>query len=92
MSSIAALKWLERSERESIARLIDWLRIPSISTDPIYRGDVRRAGQWALDQLRELGFTAELRETGAIGADGLGAGHPIVLATCLLYTSPSPRD
>ena len=87
MSSIAALKWLERSERESIARLIDWLRIPSISTDPIYRGDVRRAGQWALDQLRELGFTAELRETGAIGADGLGVGHPIVLATI----APSPK-
>lgn len=64
-----------------MGRLIDWLRIPSISTDPKYKGDVRRAAQWAADQLHELGFAVSLRETGTVGADGLGSGHPVVFAT-----------
>ncbi len=76
-----AIRWLDSNEENSIARWIDWLKIPSISTDPAYRDDCRRAAEWSADRLREVGFSAALRETGDIGTDGRGTGHPVVLAT-----------
>jgi acetylornithine deacetylase/succinyl-diaminopimelate desuccinylase-like protein len=72
----AVLHRLKSSERDSIARWMDWLRIPSISTDPAYANDCRRAAEWAADQLRAAGFRAELRETDNNGKPG----HPIVMA------------
>lgn len=74
----AVLDWLKSSEKQSLDRLIDWLRIPSISTDPKYKADVRRAADWAAAHLRESGFTTRLIETGKPS----GSGHPVVLATC----------
>lgn len=71
------LKWLDSNEKASVARLIDWLKIPSISTDPAYKADVRRAAEWAAAHLRESGLKVEIHETG----DPAGGGHPIVLAT-----------
>ncbi|MBY0310642.1 MAG: M20/M25/M40 family metallo-hydrolase [Phycisphaerales bacterium] len=67
------LEILKRDEKAAIQRLIDWLKIPSISTDPKYAGDVRSAGEWAAAHLLESGFRVETRETG---------GHPIIWATC----------
>lgn len=67
---------LNAQDQAAIDRLIEWLRIPSISTDPAYRAEVRRAAEWAADRLREAGLTPELRETGTAEA----AGHPIVWA------------
>jgi len=78
MSSKPVLAWLEANEKQSIGRLLDWLRIPSVSTDPAYRDDVRRAAEWVGAQLRESGFGVEVRETG----QPAGSGHPVVLATC----------
>ncbi len=75
------LEWLGNNEAGSIARWMEWLRIPSISTDPAYKGQCRRAAEWALAQLADLGFSARLVETGDVGADGRGSGHPVVLAT-----------
>jgi len=77
MSTKAVLDTLARNDRAAIDRLIDWLRIPSISTDPTYAPDVRRAAEWCADQLNALGFTAHVRET----TNPKGAGHPIVMAT-----------
>jgi len=64
------------AQRESIlAQLLDFLRIPSISTDPAHRGDVREAAQWVAAQLRAAGpFTVEVVET---------EGHPVVYAEWL---------
>lgn len=73
----AALSWLNDNARASLDRLIDWLKIPSISTDPAYKGDCARAAEWAAAQLRELGFRVEVKPTGTPA----GSGHPIVLAT-----------
>ncbi len=56
---------------ESRARLFELLRIPSISTDPAYTGDCRRAAEFCARLLSELGFDASVRDT---------AGHPMVVA------------
>ncbi|GJM18009.1 MAG: hypothetical protein DHS20C14_02220 [Phycisphaeraceae bacterium] len=77
MTGDKAAAWIGANEGDAIGRLVDWLRIPSVSTDPAYKDDVRRAGQWAADHLRASGFDVEIRETG----DPDGSGHPIVLAT-----------
>lgn len=72
------LELIKSDEKAALGRLMDWLRIPSISTDPAYAGDVRRAAQWAADQLKGIGFNVEVRPT----PDGRGGeGHPIVMAT-----------
>lgn len=78
MSASAALDWLKKNERSSLERLKEWLRIPSVSTDPAYREDVRRAGQWAAAHLEASGLRAEILPTHdpKTGAPG----HPVVLA------------
>lgn len=81
MSIQSVLDTLAKSDRAAVDRLIDWLKIPSISTDPAYAADCRRGAAWVGDQLKEIGFSVEIRETGTIGKDGKGSGHPIVLAT-----------
>ncbi|RMH63255.1 MAG: dipeptidase [Bacteroidetes bacterium] len=55
-----------------IADLEALLRIPSISTDPAYAGEVRRCAEWLVEHLRQIGMAqATLFETD---------GHPIVYA------------
>ncbi|MFU8829533.1 MAG: M20/M25/M40 family metallo-hydrolase [Phycisphaerales bacterium] len=67
---------LKTKESEAIDRLIEWLRIPSISTDSKHRPQMREAAQWAVEQLREAGIEAELKDTGSPELPG----HPIVWA------------
>ncbi|QYK43280.1 MAG: M20/M25/M40 family metallo-hydrolase [Paracoccaceae bacterium] len=55
---------------QAIDRLMDLLRIPSISTDPAYAGDCARAADWLVADLRALGFTAAAHAT---------PGHPMVV-------------
>lgn len=55
-----------------VNELMDWLRIPSISTDPAYNSDTRRAAEWLRDEFLRIGMdVAELKET---------PGHPVVYA------------
>src|SRR5690349_11251482 len=57
------------------AELSEWLRIPSISSDPDSAPDVRRSAEWLAAKLRETGFpTVEIWETAG------GAGLPTVFA------------
>jgi acetylornithine deacetylase/succinyl-diaminopimelate desuccinylase-like protein len=77
---------LERidAEKESyLEELKDFIRIPSISTDPDYKGEVRRAAEFLLGQLRRAGLQGELIETAGqplVYAEWLGApGKPTVL-------------
>ena len=62
---------LEERREAHLADLFELLRIPSVSTDPARREDVRRAATFLLDRLDGLGFDAELIET---------PGHPAVFA------------
>lgn len=55
---------------QSLERLFGLLRIKSISTDPAFAPDVRRAAEWLADDLRSIGFDASVRET---------EGHPMVV-------------
>ncbi|TPG53162.1 M20/M25/M40 family metallo-hydrolase [Roseomonas nepalensis] len=67
----AVLARLDAAEEEIRARYFDFLRIPSVSAQPAHAADCRRAAEWLARELREIGFTAEIRET---------AGHPAVVA------------
>lgn len=63
---------LDRVEREKEASLEDlkeYLRIPSVSTDPAYRDDVLRCAEWLKNRMSGAGLTAEVIET---------AGYPLV--------------
>ncbi|MCW5753603.1 MAG: M20/M25/M40 family metallo-hydrolase [Phycisphaeraceae bacterium] len=81
--TLPALEWATANEQAGIDRLLDWLRIPSISTDPAYAADCRRAALWAAEHLRASGLAVEIHETGTPDKPG----HPIVLAT-----SPGEQD
>ena len=47
----------------SLERLFELIRIPSISTDPAYKADCRRAAEWLSPSCNGLGFDATLRDT-----------------------------
>jgi acetylornithine deacetylase/succinyl-diaminopimelate desuccinylase-like protein len=55
----------------SVERLFSLLRIPSISTDPAYAQDCRKAAEWLVEDLKGMGFEASVRDT---------PGHPMVVA------------
>ena len=70
MSLEAVLARIDETLPEATDRLFELLRIPSISTDPVYRGHCARAAEWLADELRGLGFDAATRPT---------PGHPMVV-------------
>jgi len=74
MSDIAGR--IDRDLPRFHAELSEFLRIPSISTDPERVGAVRDCAGWVADQMREIGIPeAEIIETD---------GHPIVLGERLI--------
>ncbi len=44
--------------------LSEFIAIPSVSADPSYRDEVKRAGEWVCDFIRRIGGTAELTPFG----------------------------
>ncbi|PHP68859.1 hypothetical protein CSC94_02380 [Zhengella mangrovi] len=72
MSDIApVLDEIDSRLDASVEHLFDLIRIPSISTDPAYRDECRRAAGWLAEDLRSIGFDASVRDT---------TGHPMVVA------------
>ncbi|MFC3704951.1 M20/M25/M40 family metallo-hydrolase [Devosia honganensis] len=75
MTSSAAidnvLAQVDSGLERSLERLFELLRIKSISTDPAYAGECRKAADWLAAELTELGFAASARPT---------PGHPVVVA------------
>ncbi len=56
--------WVASSHDEQLAELYELLRIPSISTDPERKGDVRNCAEWVAARMRTAGIpNVELIET-----------------------------
>lgn len=66
----AVLAALDADVEGALARLFDWVRIPSISTDKAYAKDCKAAADWLVKDLKALGFKASARPT---------PGHPVVI-------------
>ncbi len=66
--------YLEEHSERHLAEFFDFLRIPSISTDPDHKGDVGRCADYLVTELKRIGFQAEACAT---------PGHPIVYAEWL---------
>lgn len=71
MSLDAVLSRIDTDLPQALDRLLDFLRIPSISTDPAYKAECNRAADWLVADLQSLGFAASSRPT---------PGHPMVVA------------
>lgn len=63
---------LTRDEDRHLAELLELLRIPSVSTDPDRKGDVRATAERVADRLRAAGVPEVLMAE--------SAGHPAVIA------------
>ncbi len=71
MSELATvLSHLDADQEAALHRLQTLLRIPSISTNPSYKDDCRKAAEHMAEDLRSIGFDANLRDT---------QGHPMVV-------------
>jgi len=70
MSVDPVLQRIDSNLQDSLDRLMDFLRIPSISTDPAYKADCDAAADWLVADLTSLGATASKRAT---------PGHPMVV-------------
>ena len=71
-----AVSYLADNQQRFLDELLDWLRIPSVSADPRFHGDVLRAASFLKARLEEAGVqNVELCET---------AGNPIVYGDYLI--------
>ena len=75
--SQALQNWIESHRSVLLQRLVDFVSIPSISTDPAAKPDIRRCAEWLAGWGRSQGLAAEILET---------PGHPAVL----IETPPVP--
>jgi len=72
MTQAQIQSYLEVNQNRFVEELIEWLRIPSVSTDETKKEDTKRAAEFVKDKLLEAGATsAEVCPT---------KGHPIVYA------------
>ncbi|AGB69615.1 MULTISPECIES: M20/M25/M40 family metallo-hydrolase [Rhizobium] len=76
---------LDRADQNlpsSLDNLFELLRIKSISTDPDYKAECRKAAEWLVTYLNSLGFKASVRDT---------PGHPMVVAHHDAGTADAPH-
>jgi acetylornithine deacetylase/succinyl-diaminopimelate desuccinylase-like protein len=70
MSLDTTLARIDADLPAALDRLMDLLRIPSISTDPAYADKCQQAADWLVADLQDIGIAAECRAT---------AGRPMVV-------------
>ena len=78
----AVLTAIDANLDASKERLFDLLRIQSVSTDPAFAAECRRAADWLVHELKALGFDAEVRAT---------PGHPIVVGHAKAKRKDAPH-
>jgi acetylornithine deacetylase/succinyl-diaminopimelate desuccinylase-like protein len=71
MTLAPVLARLDEGLDAALDRLMALLRIPSISTDPLYKTECDAAADWLVEDLASIGFDAAKRPT---------PGHPMVVA------------
>ncbi|BCH05232.1 hypothetical protein MesoLj131b_72310 (plasmid) [Mesorhizobium sp. 131-2-5] len=64
------LRHADANMNESLDRLFQLLRIPSVSCDPLYASQCQEAASWLANELTGIGFDACVRQT---------TGHPVVV-------------
>jgi acetylornithine deacetylase/succinyl-diaminopimelate desuccinylase-like protein len=64
-------KTIDGRRHQSLQQLMDFLRIPSVSTKPEHKPDMQRCAVWLEDQLKFAGLKVQIVQT---------PGHPIVVA------------
>ncbi|MBI1306738.1 MAG: dipeptidase [Bacteroidetes bacterium] len=63
-------EYIDKNQERFLNELFDWLRIPSVSADSKFAGDVKRAAEYVANKLKIAGAdNVSIEET---------AGHPIV--------------
>ena len=68
---VIALGAADRAAPAAIEALKAFLRIPSVSAQPVHDADCRRAAGWLAERFKALGFDVRLAET---------PGHPLLIA------------
>jgi acetylornithine deacetylase/succinyl-diaminopimelate desuccinylase-like protein len=79
-----------------VAELTEWCRIPSISTDPAYDGEVRRSAEHLVGLMEAGGLHAEILEVAgaqpAVYGEWLGAGPDAPTITIYGHHDVQPVD
>lgn len=70
MTMDAILSRIDEDLPAATERLLEFLRIPSISGDPAFKADCERAADWLVADLQSMGIEASKRPT---------PGHPLVV-------------
>jgi len=70
MTADAVLSRIDARLDDALERLMAFLRIPSISTDPAHAADCAGAADWLVSDLQSIGIEAKRRDT---------PGHPMVV-------------
>lgn len=77
------LKFIDNHRQQYVNELLEFLTIPSVSTYPHHAGDVQKAAEWVLGQLKRLGFQARIRATErhpvVCGERPVAGDHPTLL-------------
>ncbi|NQZ75783.1 MAG: dipeptidase [Ekhidna sp.] len=68
---MSATSYIEENKEQFLNELLELLKIPSVSADPKFAGDVRSAAEYLKERFDDLGTHVEICET---------AGYPIVYA------------
>ncbi len=72
-------QYIQENKERFLSELLDLLRIPSVSADSKYKGDVRKAAEFICEKIQAAGAdVAEICET---------AGHPIVYGEKIIDSS-----
>jgi acetylornithine deacetylase/succinyl-diaminopimelate desuccinylase-like protein len=76
------LKRIDANLDTALGRLCNLIAIPSVSTDPAFADDCKRAAEWLAHELKSVGFAASVRAT---------SGHPMVVGNAKAACPDAPH-